>query len=93
MKLQGNKKLNKFLKVNNPKIKELLKIEGVTTADKIDRPDFAKEKTMFDDFGSRTSANPFFDPQVLKQGALDTLKVLGTPTVAAGFAGSTIKKT
>ena len=70
----------------------LASIPGVTTADKIDRPDFAKEKTMFDDFGSRTSANPFFDPQVLKQGALDTLKVLGTPTVAAGFAGSTIKK-
>jgi len=74
------------------KFENLKKIKGVTTADKIDRPAFAKEKTMFDDFGSRTSANPFFDPQVLKQGALDTLKVLGTPTVAAGFAGSTIKK-
>ena len=73
-------------------INPTINIKGVTTADKIDRPDFAKEKTMFDDFGSRTSANPFFDPQVLKQGALDTLKVLGTPTVAAGFAGSTIKK-
>jgi len=42
--------------------------------------------------GSQLSANPFFDPQVLKQGALDTLKALSTPTVAAGFAGSTIKK-
>jgi len=73
-------------------INPTINIKGVTTADKIDRPDFAKEKTMFDDFGSRTSANPFFDPKVLKQGALDTLKVLGTPTVAAGFAGSTIKK-
>ena len=73
-------------------INPTINIKGVTTADKIDRPDFAKEKTMFDDFGSRTSANPFFDPQVLKQGALDTLKVLGTPTVAAGFAGSTIKR-
>ena len=67
-------------------------VPGMKTADQIDRPKFAKEKTMFDDFGSRTSANPFFDPQVLKQGALDTLKVLGTPTVAAGFAGSTIKR-
>lgn len=67
-------------------------VPGMTTADQIDRPKFAKEKTMFDDFGSRTSANPFFDPQVLKQGALDTLKVLGTPTAAAGFAGSTIKR-
>jgi hypothetical protein len=88
----GQQKLNKFLNAKDPRIEELLKIEGVTTADKIDRPAFAKEKTMFDDFGSRTSANPFFDPQVLKQGALDTLKVLGTPTVAAGFAGSTIKR-
>ena len=88
----GRQKLNKFLNARDPRIEELLKIEGVTTADKIERPDFAKEKTVFDDFGSRTSANPFFDPQVLKQGALDTLKVLGTPTVAAGFAGSTIKR-
>ena len=83
---------SEFVSPKQTKIDELTKIDDVTTADKIDRPDFAKEKTMFDNFGSRTSANPFFDPQVLKQGALDTLKVLGTPTVAAGFAGSTIKK-
>jgi len=67
-------------------------IPSLTTADKIPTPEKTKTREMFEAANNRLSANPFFDPQVLKQGALDTLKVLGTPTVAAGFAGSTIKK-
>jgi hypothetical protein len=73
-------------------IDNLKNIKGVTTADKIERPDFAKEKTVFDDFGSRTSVNPFLDPKVMLQGLSDVFRVLGTPSVAATFAGTTIKE-
>ena len=47
----GRKRLNKFLNIKDPRIEELLKIEGVTTADKIQRPEKAllsdKFKTAF----------------------------------------------
>ena len=83
---------DELIKLGKQKIdSEAIKL-NLVPANKIPTPEKTKTREMFDDFGSRTSANPFFDPKVLKQGALDTLKVLGTPSVAAGFAGSTIKR-
>ena len=67
--------------------------DAFTIAKEVKNPkNVDKIVTAAESGASRLYSNPFFDPQVLKQGALDTLKVLGTPTVAAGFAGSTIKR-
>jgi hypothetical protein len=43
----GRQKLNKFLNVRDPRIEELLKIEGVTTADKAPIPEATKTRNMF----------------------------------------------
>ena len=51
--VEGQKKLDEFLKVKNPKIEELLKIEGVTTADKIEQPKKSKIRNMFDSFNQK----------------------------------------
>ena len=83
---------DELIKLGKQKIdSEAIKL-NLVPADKISTPEKTKTRDMFEAANNRLSANPFFDPQVLKQGALDTLKVLGTPTVAAGFAGSTIKR-
>ena len=51
--VEGRKKLDKFLKVKNPKIEELSKIPGVTTADKIEQPEKSKIRNMFDSFNQK----------------------------------------
>ena len=51
--VEGQKKLDEFLKVKNPKIEELLKIEGVTTADKVEQPKKSKIRNMFDSFNQK----------------------------------------
>ena len=43
----GRQRLDKFLNVRDPRIEELLKIEGVTTADKIPVPEATKIRDMF----------------------------------------------
>ena len=42
--------------------------------------------------GMMLAANPFLDPKAILTGLGDVAKVLGTPTVAATFAGTTIKE-
>ena len=49
----GREKLNKFLNVRNPKIEELLKIKGVTTADQAPEPEATKTRKLFEGFGER----------------------------------------
>ena len=73
-------------------LENLKKIPGVTTADKIPTPEATQTRNMFQDFGSRTSANPFLDPRAILTGLGDVVRVLGTPSVAATFAGTTIKE-
>jgi hypothetical protein len=66
--------------------------ENVTTADKIPTPQKTMIRDMFKDFSTRTSANPFLDPRAILTGLGDVARVLGTPSVAATFAGTTIKE-
>ena len=49
----GRQRLNKFLNVKDPRIEELLKIEGVTTADKVSVPEKSRTRKMFEDFSER----------------------------------------
>jgi hypothetical protein len=49
-----------------------------------------KKASEFDQ--SLVSANPFLDPRAILTGLGDVAKVLGTPSVAATFAGTTIKE-
>jgi hypothetical protein len=42
--------------------------------------------------GQQLSANPFFDPKNILTGLGDVARVVSTPTVAATFAGTTIKE-
>ena len=55
-----------------------------------------KFKKILDDPTSTKSiplySNPFLDPKNILTGLGDVARVLGTPSVAAGFAGSTIKR-
>jgi hypothetical protein len=71
---------------------KLTDIEGVTTADKIATPEKTKTRNMFKDANNRLSANPFLDPRTILTGLGDVARVLGTPSVAATFAGTTIKE-
>jgi hypothetical protein len=43
----GRQKLNKFLNVKDPRLDELLKIKGMTTADKLPIPEKTKTRDMF----------------------------------------------
>ena len=88
----GRQRLDKFLNVRDPRIEELLKIEGVTTADKIPVPEATQTRDMFKDFSTRTSAMPFLDPKAILTGLGDVARFFGTPSVAATFAGTTIKE-
>jgi len=49
-------------------------------------------ETLTKTSGPQLSANPFLDPKNILRGLGDVVKVLGTPSVSAGFAGSTVKK-
>jgi len=73
-------------------INPTINIEGVTTADKVERPESAKTRDMFKDFSTRTSAMPFLDPKAILTGLGDVARFFGTPSVAATFAGTTIKE-
>ena len=67
------------------------KFKDYTTEEKRDFRNKVKEVSLnAEKQGLTISANPFFDPKVVGQGALDVLKVLGTPTSAAGFAGLSV---
>ena len=83
---------DELIKLGKQKIDSEAVRLNLVSADKISTPEKTKTREMFEAANNRLSANPFFDPKVLKQGALNTLKDLGTPSVAAGFAGSTIKR-
>ena len=58
--------------------------------------DFKKEvknlASVAEDKGMTLAANPFFDPKNILTGLGDVARVLSTPTVAATFAGTTIKE-
>ena len=47
---------------------------------------------MFKDFSTRTSAMPFLDPKAILTGLGDVARFFGTPSIAAAFAGTTIKE-
>ena len=66
--------------------------ENVTTADKIPTPQKTMIRDMFKDFSTRTSAMPFLDPRAILTGLGDVARFFGTPSVAAAFAGTTIKE-
>jgi hypothetical protein len=67
-------------------------VPGMKTASEMERPESAKTRDMFKDFSTRTSAMPFLDPKAILTGLGDVARVLGTPSVAAAFAGTTIKE-
>ena len=52
----------------------------------------AKKALGFKSSGSQLSVNPFLDPRNILTGLGDVARVLSTPTVAATFAGTTIKE-
>ena len=72
--------------------RNLTSIPGVTTADKIPIPEATQTRNMFKDFSTRTSAMPFLDPKAILTGLGDVARFFGTPSVAATFAGTTIKE-
>jgi hypothetical protein len=72
--------------------RNLTSIPGVTTADKIPIPETTQTRNMFKDFSTRTSAMPFLDPKAILTGLGDVARFFGTPSVAATFAGTTIKE-
>jgi hypothetical protein len=76
----------------NLQLENLKKIPGVTTADKIPVPEKTQTRDMFKDFSTRTSAMPFLDPKAILTGLGDVARFFGTPSVAAAFAGTTIKE-
>ena len=76
----------------NLQLENLKKIPGVTTADKIPVPEETQTRNMFKDFSTRTSAMPFLDPKAILTGLGDVARFFGTPSIAAAFAGTTIKE-
>ena len=52
----------------------------------------AKKALGFKSSGPQLSVNPFLDPKNILTGLGDVARVLSTPTVAATFAGTTIKE-
>jgi len=54
----GQQKLNKFLNVRDPRIDELLKTPGVTTADQIPTPEKTQTRNMFEAATKRFSDGP-----------------------------------
>ena len=101
-KSTGRQKLNKFLNVRDPRIEELLKIEGVTTADKIPIPEATKTRDMYKK--AFKGEKGFISTDLLKdvargagavsrgvgKGVGATLSTLSTPTAAGLFGLSEI---
>jgi hypothetical protein len=61
-------------------------------ASELDVPEKTKTREMFKDANTRLGANPFLDPRNILTGLGDVARVLSTPTVAATFAGTSIKE-
>jgi len=79
----GQQKLNKFLNAKDPRIEELLKIEGVTTADKIPTPEKTKTREMFEQANKRLSDGPTLGMNLGLGKALGSaLKTVPTPAGA-----------
>ena len=83
----GQQKLNKFLNAKDPRIEELLKIEGVTTADKIPTPEKTKTREMFEQANKRLSDGPTLGMNLGLGKALGSaLKYVPTPAATVGLS-------
>jgi len=83
---------DKLIKLGKQKIDSEAARLNLVPADKVERPEKALTREMFEDANIKLSANPFLDPKNILTGLSDVAKVFSTPSVAATYAGTAVKE-
>ncbi len=83
---------DELIKLGKQKIDSEAARLNLVPADKVERPEKALTREMFEDANTKLSANPFLDPKNILTGLSDVAKVFSTPSVAATYAGTAVKE-